>query len=218
MYILTGFLNSLLSKTKISGFTASVAFEQSYGMIDGDSATCAELLVVISALSGIPISQDFAVTGSLNQFGEVQPVGGVNEKIEGFLKASESIRTKKPCHIIMPVQNQSQLMLHPQARRAVADGRLKIYPCTYFWQVFELATGKPFGTTSVLDKTFVPGSALDIISKRLTAVEKERDKDHDHAKKVLPEPSSSTTKKIPAKNPVKVKPKSRLAKGNGSKK
>ncbi len=201
IYILTGFLNSLLSRTKISGFTASVAFEQSYGMIDGDSATCAELLVVISALAGIPISQDFAVTGSLNQFGEVQPVGGVNEKIEGFLKASESIKTKKICHIILPVQNQSQLMLHPQARKAVAEGRLKIYPCTYFWQVFELATGKPFGAHSVLDKTFAPGSALDIISKRLTAADKERDKDHE-GKKSPPEVIPSTTKKVPSKNPV----------------
>ncbi len=204
IYILTGFLNSLLSRTKISGFTASVAFEQSYGMIDGDSATCAELLVVISALSGIPISQDFAVTGSLNQFGEVQPVGGVNEKIEGFLKASESVKTKKACHIIMPVQNQNQLMLHPQARKAVAEGRLKIYPCTYFWQVFELATGKPFGAHSVLDKTFTPGSALDIIAKRLSAADKERDKEQDKAKKPKTETIQSTSKKVPSKNPIKL--------------
>jgi len=207
MYILTGFLNSLLSRRKTLGFTANVAFEQSYGMIDGDSATCAELLVIVSALSGIPIRQDFAVTGSLNQFGEVQPVGGVNEKIEGFLKCCEAIASmgRKSCHVIIPAQNQSNLMLHPAARKAVTEGRLKIYTCSYFWQVFELATGQSFGARSVLDSTFEPNSALELISRRLTDAEKENA--HESGKKIIVETNSGGTKKIPEKIPVRVKSK-----------
>jgi lon-related putative ATP-dependent protease len=203
VYILTGFLNSLLSKKKMLGFSANVAFEQSYGMIDGDSATCAELLVIISALSGIPIRQDFAVTGSLNQFGEVQPVGGVNEKIEGFLKAYDSIASNEACHVIIPIQNQTNLMLHPHARRAVTEKRLKIYPCSFFWQVFELATGKKFGATSILDPSFAPGSALDLISLRLAEAEKLKVESNEKPK--MQDRLESTTKKSPTKIPVSVK-------------
>ncbi len=172
VYILTGFLSALLGRhTKLS-FSASLAFEQSYGMIDGDSATAAELIAVLSSLAEIPVRQDFAITGSLNQMGEIQPIGGVNEKISGFFKTCKLIGKGKHYSVIIPAQNCSNLMLSKAEREAVRSGFLSIYPVTHFWQAFELITGVSLGCTSVHDKTFADKSALQIIVQKMKAMNK----------------------------------------------
>ena len=119
VFILTGILNALLSRQKKHGMVASLCFEQNYGVIDGDSASVAELVCVVSALSGVPIKQNLAITGSINQLGMVQPVGGINEKIEGFYKTCLEVGNSDEYTAMIPVQNQKNLMLHKEAREGV---------------------------------------------------------------------------------------------------
>ncbi len=176
--ILTGFLTALLAQKYALSYSASICFEQSYGPVDGDSATIAELISVVSAIAEIPIHQNFAVTGSLNQFGDVQPVGGINEKIEGFLQTCKRIGRKKAYHVIIPHQNVTNLMLNEEARRAVRDKYLVVHPVQYFWQAFYLATGVEFGATSIHDRKFAPDSALEKIRVKLAAIHEEEVKEH----------------------------------------
>lgn len=193
MYILSGFLNSLLAQERALGFSASICFEQSYGVVDGDSATIAELVAIISAASGISVRQNVAITGSLNQFGDVQPVGGINEKAEGFFKTCKILGKKsKGYTLIIPHQNVANLMLNTETRQAVQAGYLDIFPVKHFWEAFELATGTPFGIKSVSDKKFSPGSALDLIEKKLAAMHAD-DKDHHHK-----DPRSDAAAQAPA--------------------
>lgn len=153
MYILSAFLHAILAKEGKIGVTANVCFEQSYGMIDGDSASAAELVAIFSALAQIPIKQNFAITGSINQMGEIQAVGGVNEKIEGFYKLMKLRSAAKQSHgIIIPKTNQRSLMLHQDVRDAIAKGLLAIYPVSSFWEVFELCTGVAFGVSDIHHK------------------------------------------------------------------
>src|SRR5690606_5051029 len=129
----------VLARNHSIGCAASVCFEQSYGMIDGDSATVAELVAIISALANIPVKQNFAMTGSLNQFGDVQPVGGINEKIEGFYKTCELIGKGKEFNLMIPRQNVQNLMLHDDVRKAVDNKLLNIYPIGHISEAWELA-------------------------------------------------------------------------------
>ncbi len=167
MYILSGFLTALLARKSSLGISASLCFEQSYDMIDGDSATASELTAVISALAEIPVKQNVAMTGSLNQLGDIQPVGGINEKIEGFYRTCKALGKGKNYKVIIPIQNRTNLMLDKETRQAIARGFLKIYPVRYFWEAFELATGVAFGARSVHESKFAPGTALEMISKKL---------------------------------------------------
>lgn len=174
MYILSGFLTALLARQQTLGVSASLCFEQSYDMIDGDSATASELIAVISALGEIPIKQNMAVTGSLNQLGDIQPVGGINEKIEGFYRTCKALGKGTSYKVIIPIQNKTNLMLDKETRQAIAKGFLKIYPVRYFWEAFEIATGVKFGAKSIQDKKFASGTALDIISKKLAHVSRKK--------------------------------------------
>jgi lon-related putative ATP-dependent protease len=186
MLILGGFLNALLATTRSIGLTASVCFEQSYGMIDGDSATVAELVAIISAMAEIPVSQHFAMTGSLNQFGEVQPVGGINEKIEGFYRTCQILGKKGPYNVIIPHQNVANLMLHKEVREGVKKGQFKIYPARTISEAFELATGVPLGFTSIYDHDFPAGSALAKIADRLTTLREKAKADRASSQKNTP--------------------------------
>jgi predicted ATP-dependent protease len=172
--ILSGFIHSLLAKEYELGLSASICFEQSYGLIDGDSASCAELLCILSAMSGIPILQHFAITGSVNQMGEIQPIGGVNEKVEGFYKVCQTLGKKRDFGCIIPHQNVRNLMLRKDVRDAVAQGRFKIYPVSHVWQAFELITGKPLGIRDVHETpAYREGSALATIHKKLEKLREE---------------------------------------------
>lgn len=171
VYILSGFIHSILAQEHRLGLSASVCFEQSYGIIDGDSASVAELIAIISAMAGIPVKQNFAITGSINQMGEVQSIGGVNEKIEGFFKVCKTIGQGKSFGVIIPEQNIPNLMLHEELREAVKEGWFHIYGVAHIWQAFELITGVPLGLKSVHDrKEFAKGSALATIQTKLSKI------------------------------------------------
>ncbi len=147
--IISGFFKAVFPRDRSYSFGASVCFEQSYGPIDGDSATLAEVIAIISSLARVPIKQNLAITGSMNQFGDVQTIGGVNEKIEGFYKICELAGKESEYIALIPKANVQNLMLHTTTRQAVEDGKLKIYPVAHIAEAFELATGVPLGVTDV---------------------------------------------------------------------
>ena len=176
LLILSGFLNAVLAKKYRLGISASICFEQSYGTIDGDSASCAELIAIVSAMAGIPISQTFAITGSVNQMGDIQPVGGINEKTEGFHKVCQLLGKSDHYNMIIPYQNVPNLMLHNEARKSVQTGYLKVYPVKHVSEAFELATGVALGIVDVYDEHFAPDSALDRIAKKVEQLKAEERK------------------------------------------
>ena len=174
--ILSGFLHGILARERRLGIAASICFEQSYGIIDGDSASVAELVAIISAMSGVSVRQNVAITGSVNQLGDIQSIGGVNEKIEGFYKVCRLIGRKKEYHVVIPRHNVPNLMLHKDVREAVGKGWLRIWPVTHIREAFQLMTGIPLGLDDVhSDAPFTSGSALDIINQKLERLEVEED-------------------------------------------
>jgi lon-related putative ATP-dependent protease len=139
--ILGGYLRGQYAKDKPFSLTASIAFEQSYGGIDGDSASSTEVYAILSALSGLPLRQDIAVTGSLNQKGEIQPIGGVNEKIEGFFDVCKAKGLTETQGVMIPVQNVRNLMLRPDVVEAAAADRFRVYPVRTIDEGIEILTG-----------------------------------------------------------------------------
>ena len=121
--------------------SASLAFEQSYGGVDGDSASVAEICALVSAISGVPLSQAYAVTGSVNQRGEVQAVGGVNEKIEGFFDVCAALGGVEGRAVLLPATNVEHLMLKQEVRDAVAAGHFRIYAMRHVDDALALLTG-----------------------------------------------------------------------------
>lgn len=144
--ILQSFLNSRLGQHYPLAFSASIVFEQSYGPIDGDSATSTELYGLISALSGIPIKQCYAVTGSMDQKGRVQAIGGVNHKIEGFFKVCKNNGLTGEHGVIIPKSNVPDLMLNEEIREAISNNLFNIYAVTHVDEGIEILTGQPAGT------------------------------------------------------------------------
>lgn len=144
--ILTGYLNSRYAPHHPITLSASIVFEQSYGGIDGDSASVAETCALLSALSEVPITQELAITGSLNQRGEVQAIGGVNEKIEGFYDICNARGLSGRQGVIIPASNVKHLMLRRDIADTAAEGRFHIYPVTTVDEALELLTGKKAGT------------------------------------------------------------------------
>jgi len=144
--ILSGLLRSLFSRSQPMSFTASIAFEQSYGGVDGDSASVAEIIALLSAISNIPIKQGMALTGSINQKGDVQAVGGVNEKITGFFEVCKDKGLTGDQGVILPKMNVSDLMLRDDIIEAVAKKKFFLYPITRLEEAVELMMGLPAGT------------------------------------------------------------------------
>lgn len=143
--ILSGFLAARFGQDGPLSVSASLVFEQSYGMIDGDSASCAELYALLSALADIPIRQGFAVTGSVNQFGEVQPIGGVNEKIEGFFDVCAARGLTGRQGVLIPASNVKNLMLRHDVVEACRAGRFHIHAVATVDEGMEILTGVPAG-------------------------------------------------------------------------
>lgn len=143
--ILSGFLGQRYALQKPLSLSATLVFEQSYGGVDGDSASSAELYVLLSAISGIPIKQSFAVTGSVNQHGEIQPIGGVNEKIEGFFDVCKQRGLTKDQGVLIPKSNVKNLMLKQEVIQAVQEGKFHIYPVETVDEGMEILTGIPMG-------------------------------------------------------------------------
>jgi len=143
--IISGFLGDRFARTRALSMTVSLVFEQSYGMVDGDSASCAELYATLSALSRVPLRQDLAITGSVNQLGQVQPIGGVNEKIEAWFRLCKERGLTGTQGVMIPVQNAQNLMLADEVIEAVEAGRFHVYPVETIEEGIELLTGLEAG-------------------------------------------------------------------------
>jgi predicted ATP-dependent protease len=143
--ILAGYLRARFGQDKPLSFSASLAFEQTYGGVDGDSASSAELYALLSAIGRLELRQDLAVTGSVNQAGEVQAIGGVNEKIEGFFRTCRRVGLTGTQGVLIPASNVRHLALHPEVVAAVRAGSFAIYPVRTVEQGIALLTGLPAG-------------------------------------------------------------------------
>jgi predicted ATP-dependent protease len=143
--ILSSYLGSRYAAGRPLSLSASLVFEQSYGGVDGDSASSAELYALLSALSEEPIKQSLAVTGSVNQHGEVQAIGGVNEKIEGFFDICSARGLTGDQGVLIPSANVKNLMIRQEVVDAVAEGEFGIYPIETIEQGIEVLTGVPAG-------------------------------------------------------------------------
>lgn len=161
--ILSGYIGGLFQELTPLNLTASISFEQNYGGVDGDSASSTETYAILSALSGFPINQSIAVTGSVNQMGQIQPIGGVNEKIEGFFEICKHSGLTGKQGVMIPHQNIKNLMLKKEIVEAVKAGQFKIYAVKTIQQGMEILTGQKFGNhlkkggftkDSVLDKAY----------------------------------------------------------------
>lgn len=146
MLILTGFLSGEFAKNRPIPLSASITFEQTYSPIDGDSASSTELYVLLSSLSEVPINQGIAVTGSVNQWGEIQPIGGVNEKIEGFFQICKEKGLTGKQGVIIPKQNTSNLMLAEEVVEAVKKGQFHLWEVGHISEGIEILTGVSSGS------------------------------------------------------------------------
>ena len=158
--ILTGFLRARFAQQQPIAMSSSICFEQSYSGIDGDSASSTELYALLSALSGVPIRQELAVTGSVDQYGNVQAIGGANEKIEGYFRVCKAIGLTGTQGVMVPRANVENLMLDPEIVEAVAEGRFHIYPIDTIDQGIELLTGVRAGS---IDE---PGTVNYLVAER----------------------------------------------------
>jgi Lon-like ATP-dependent protease len=142
--ILEGYLNEKFCKKGPLGVTSKICFEQSYGGVDGDSASSTELYGILSSIGDIPIKQSIAVTGSVNQKGEIQPVGGVTEKIEGFYNICKYLGLTGDQGVIIPKQNIDELVLKDEVIDAVKQGEFQIYSVSTIEEGMEILTDKSF--------------------------------------------------------------------------
>ena len=145
VHIIAGYLRSIFAKDKPLSLAASICFEQSYSGVDGDSASSTEIYALLSALSDLPLRQDLAVTGSMNQRGDIQAIGGVNEKIEGFFDTCRIYGLTGTQGVLIPAANVEDLMLREDVLDAVAAGSFHIWPVSRVEQGIELLTGVPAG-------------------------------------------------------------------------
>ncbi len=166
--ILAGFLAARYAVEEPLSLAATLVFEQSYGGIDGDSASSAELYALLSALAEVPIDQSFAVTGSVDQFGRVQPIGGVNEKIEGFFDLCKARGLTGRQGVLIPAANVKHLMLRRDVVEAAAEGRFRVYPVEHVDQGIEILTGVPAGAPDE-HGVFPEGSINRRVAERLAA-------------------------------------------------
>ena len=173
--ILSSYLKEKFAHNKPLSLSASLCFEQSYGMIDGDSASSTELYVLLSAISGVPIDQGIAVTGSVSQKGEVQPIGGVTRKIEGFFDICKHKGLTGKQGVMIPDKNVNNLMLRRDVVEAVQKGKFHIYPVTTVEEGIEILTGMKAGELQE-DGSYPEGTLfrqVDDKLKEMAEVEKE---------------------------------------------
>ncbi|UCF82051.1 MAG: AAA family ATPase [Desulfobacteraceae bacterium] len=164
--ILSGYLRKKFAQDKPLTVSASIAFEQSYGGIDGDSASSTEVYALLSSLSGAPINQGIAVTGSVNQKGEVQAIGGVNQKIEGFFDCCRKKGAKKNQGVMIPESNVKDLMLRKDVVAAVKKGQFHVYPVKTIDEGIEILTGKNAGERKA-DGTYPKGTINFLVDQKL---------------------------------------------------
>jgi ATP-dependent Lon protease len=166
VYILAGYLRDRYAQDKPITMSASICFEQSYSGVEGDSASSTELYALLSSLSGLPLRQDIAVTGSVNQKGEVQPIGGVNEKIEGFFDVCKAKGLTGKQGVMIPHLNVGDLMLRKDVVEAVKERKFHIYPVKSINQGIEILTGVE-GGESLEGGKFKEGTVNGLVDKKL---------------------------------------------------
>ncbi|MCL6493336.1 MAG: AAA family ATPase [Ignavibacterium sp.] len=163
--IISGYFRETFGQDMPLSFNANLVFEQSYGMVEGDSASCTEIFALLSVLSNLPLKQSIAVTGSLNQKGDVQPIGGVNEKIEGFYDICKLQGLTGTQGVIFPVQNIRDLMLKEEVIDAVKRGVFHLYPISRVEEGIEILTGVKAGRKTA--KGYEVGSVFYLVEKRI---------------------------------------------------
>ncbi|MGD2089269.1 MAG: ATP-binding protein [Candidatus Aminicenantes bacterium] len=166
--ILSGYLRAKYAQDKPLAMSASLCFEQSYSGVDGDSASSTEIYALLSALSGLALRQDTAVTGSVNQKGEIQPIGGVNQKIEGFFEVCRAAGLTGSQGVMIPHQNVVDLMLKKEVIEAVKKGKFRIYPVKTIDEGIEILTGVTAGTRKK-DGTYPKGTVNYLVDQKLEA-------------------------------------------------
>lgn len=171
--ILSGFLSGRYALELPMSLYASLVFEQSYGGVDGDSASSAELYALLSALSELPLRQDFAVTGSVNQHGHVQAIGGVNEKIEGFFDVCAARGLTGTQGVLIPVSNAQHLMLRADVVEACRAGRFAVYPIRTIDEGIQVLTGQAAGERGS-DGKYTEGSVNRLVEERLATFARAR--------------------------------------------
>ncbi|MFM8979680.1 MAG: Lon protease family protein [Planctomycetia bacterium] len=167
--LLAGFLGARYAPEHALSLDATLAFEQSYGPVEGDSASTAELVALLSAIAGLPLRQDLALTGSVNQAGEVQAVGGVNEKVEGFFDVCRARGLSGTQGVLLPASNVRHLMLRPDVVEAAAAGRFHVHAIASVDEALELLTGLPAGERDASGR-WTPGSVNARVEERLVAL------------------------------------------------
>jgi predicted ATP-dependent protease len=164
--ILAAFLGARYAQELPLSLAASLVFEQSYGPVEGDSASLAELCALLSALALVPVQQGLAVTGSINQFGRVQAIGGVNEKIEGFFDLCRQRGLDGHQGVLIPRANVQHLMLRDDVVQAVAQGRFNVHAVDDVDQAIERLTGVPAGAPNAKGEV-PPGTVNHLVASRL---------------------------------------------------
>ncbi|WP_070120443.1 Lon protease family protein [Bacillus marinisedimentorum] len=167
LLILSGYLSGMFAQNRPLPLSASITFEQTYNMIDGDSASSTELYVLLSSLARVPIKQGVAVTGSVNQWGEIQPIGGVNEKIEGFFFICKEKGLTGKQGVIIPHQNVKNLMLDDEVAKAVKNGEFHIWAIKNVTEGIEILTGIPAGPERNEGGQFEKGTIFRLVEERL---------------------------------------------------
>jgi predicted ATP-dependent protease len=171
--ILSGFLGARYAADRPLSLSASLVFEQSYAPVEGDSASSAELYALLSALSGIPIRQSLAVTGSVNQEGQVQAIGGVNEKVEGFFDLCKARGLTGEQGVLIPASNVRHLMLRRDVVEAVKSGKFHVYAVETIDQGIEILTGVAAGERDAAGQ-FPAGSVNQKVEARLIELAEKR--------------------------------------------
>jgi ATP-dependent Lon protease len=171
VHIIAGYLRSVFAKDKPLTLAASICFEQSYSGVDGDSASSTEVYALLSALADLPLRQDIAVTGSMNQRGDIQAIGGVNEKIEGFFDTCRIYGLTGTQGVVMPASNIEDLMLREDVLEAVTAGKFHVWPVSRIEQGIELLTGVKAGESDAGGK-FADGSVFAKVDRRLREMAK----------------------------------------------
>ncbi len=166
--VLHSYLSTLFAHLAPLALSASISFEQEYGGVEGDSASCAEFYALLSSLSGLPLHQGIAVTGAVNLNGDVLPVGGINEKIEGYFRTCAGAGLNGHQGVLIPQRNKRHLMLTRKVVEAVSNGLFHVYTADHVSEGLELLTGRPSGLAAQAGK-YRPGSVLGLAQKTLRA-------------------------------------------------
>lgn len=177
--IISGYLGYKYAQEKPLALSASIVFEQLYSGVDGDSASSTELYAILSSISKVPIRQYIAVTGSVNQRGEIQPIGGVNEKIEGFFKVCKLKGLTGKQGVMIPYQNVKNLMLSDEVIEAVKEEKFHIYAVKTIDEGIEILTGVPAGEKDE-DGNYPEGTIHYLVNKRLEELHEEAEEDKEN--------------------------------------